>query len=315
LEVPLKSVFVVFSIILLMAVLSGLPVSCTSPAESTPPAPLTITDQLGRTVTLKTATPRRIVSLAPSHTETIYALGIADRLAAVTDYCNYPPEAKEKPSIGGFSTPNIEEIVAMEPDLILATGIHEDKVILQLESKGLTVVAVNPMTIDDVIESITLVGKVTGAAEQAADLLDDMQKRIKAVTDKTAGLNDDEKPRVLFVVWHDPLMAAGSATLHDELIRMAGGINIAGDLEDYADISLEAVLTANPQVIIAGIGMGSGEDLPFQYLNTEPRLEDTDARRDNSIYPINQDLVGRPGPRVVKALEQFAEFIHPELFR
>jgi iron complex transport system substrate-binding protein len=299
---------------LIIVLFVGILTSCTTPAESPSPTPVAVTDQLGRTVTLKTATPQRIVSLAPSHTETIFALGISDRLAAVTDYCNFPPEAEEKPSIGGFSTPNTEEIVAADPDLILATKIHEDKVIPQLEGKGLTVVAVNPVTIDAVFESITLIGKVTGAGKEAADLLDDMQKRVKAVTDKTDRLTDAEKPKVLYIVWHDPLMAAGSGTLHDELMRKAGGINVAGDLSSYADISLEAVIAANPQVMIAGVGMGTGEDLPLQFIATESRLEETDARVNNRIYGIDVDLVGRPGPRIVEALEQFAVFIHPELF-
>jgi iron complex transport system substrate-binding protein len=299
---------------LVIALLVVIPTSCTTPAESPSPTPVTVTDQLGRTINLDETPPQRIVSLAPSHTETIFALGIADRLVAVTDYCNFPPEAKEKPSIGGFSTPNIEEIVAADPDLILATNIHEDKVIPQLEGRGLTVVAVNPVTIDDVFESITLVGKATGAEKEAADLLDDMQKRVKAVTDKTDKLADAEKPKVLYIVWHDPLMAAGSGTLHDELMRKVGGINVAGDLSSYADISLEAVIAANPQVMIAGVGMGTGEDLPLQFITTESRLEETDARVNNRIYGIDTDLVGRPGPRIVEALEQFAVFIHPELF-
>lgn len=300
-------------IFLVAALLLIFLVSCTTP-EELPLTPVVIIDQLGRTVPLETSEPQRIVSLAPSHTETLYALGLGERLVAVTDYCNYPPEAMDKPSIGGFSTPNIEEIVAKDPDLVLATKMHETEVIPQLEAKGMTVVAVNPTTLDDVIASITLIGKVTGAGEAAADLVADMEKRIKAVTDRTDKLTDEEKPHVLYIVWHDPLMAAGSGTLHDELIQTAGGINIAGDLESYATIGLEVVIADNPQVIIAGVGMGTGEDLPLQFAVTEERLSETDARINNKIYGINVDLVGRPGPRIVEALEQFATFIHPELF-
>jgi len=327
----MKSTFGKLSVILLAAVLFlVLPASCTTTPESTPagpietapsaepesepPPPVEVIDQLGRTVTLETADPQRIVSLAPSHTETLYALGLGDRLAAVTDYCNYPPEATEKPSIGGFSTPNIEEVVAMDPDLILATAIHEAEVIPQLEAKGFTVVAADPMTIDEVIESIALIGKVTGAEEAAASLVADMQSRIKAVTDKTGVLTEEEKPRVLYIVWHDPLMASGSGTLHNELIRMAGGINAAGDLDSYATISLEVVIAGNPQVMIAGSGHGSGGELTFEYIQTEARLKDTDARQNGRIFSINSDLTGRPAPRIVEALEKFARFIHPEPF-
>ncbi len=298
----------------LMAVLLPVLLASCTVSEDLPQTPVLIIDQLGRTVTLETAHPQRIVSLAPSHTETLYALGLGDRLVAVTDYCNYPPEAAEKPSIGGFSTPNIEEVVAMDPDLILATSIHEAEVIAQFEAKGFTVVATDPTTIDEVIESITLIGKVTGAGEAAASLIAAMQSRVKVVTDKTGTLAEEEKPHVLYIVWHDPLMSAGAGTLQDELIRTAGGINVAGDLDKYTTISLEVVIAANPQVIIAGSGHGSGGEMTFEYIQTDARLKDTDARQNDRVFSINSDLASRPTPRIVEALEQFVRFIHPGLF-
>ncbi len=305
----------------LMAVaLAGLFASCAgSPgtvAQARPaaPAPLTVTDQLGRSVTIKSP-PQRIVSIAPSNTEILYALGLADRLVAVTDYDNYPPEVKEKPSIGGFATPNIEQVVAMAPDLVLATSIHQAKVIPQLEARGVTVLALNPKTIDQVFAAIELVGQATGVAKTAAALTASMRQRVAAVTDKTGGLAADRKPRLYYIVWQDPLMIVGTGTLHDELIGLAGGVNLGHDLTGYADISLENVVMADPQVLIAGVGMGSGEDQAFQFIRTEPRLADTQARKNNRVYAINTDLIGRPGPRIVDALEQFAVFIHPELFK
>jgi len=302
------------AICMVVAFFTGLLTSCTTTPASTPATPATITDQLGRTVTLKTNNPQRIVSLAPSNTENLFALGLGDRIVGVTDFDDYPPEAKTKPSIGGYSTPNIEEVIAKNPDLILADVIHKDKVIPQLESQGFTVIALNPKTIDEVLAALTLLGKVTGKEKEAASLVADMKSRIKTITDKTVKLSEADKPHVLEIVWHDPLMAAGSGTLHDELIGKAGGINIAHNLNDYADISLEAVIAANPQVMIADIGMGEGEDLPFQFLMSEPRLKDTDARRNNRVYSIDVELVSHPGLRTVNALEQLARFIHPELF-
>jgi iron complex transport system substrate-binding protein len=290
----MKSIFGKLGVIgLLIALFSGIVISCTTAPENTTPPTTQVTDQLGRTVTLG-ATPQRIVSLAPSNTEILYALGLADRVVGVTDYDNYPPEVKEKPSIGGFSTPNIEEVVARNPDLVLATSIHKDKIIPQLEARGLTIVALNPKTTDQVLEAIKLVGQVTRTETNAAVLVNGMQQRIKAVTDRTGSLNEAQKPRVFYAVWHDPMMAAGSGTLHDELIRLAGGTNIAHDLTGYADISLEAVIASNPQVMIAGVGMGTGEDLPYRYITTESRLAETDARKNNRVYAIDTDLVGRP---------------------
>ena len=139
--------------------------------------------------------------------------------------------------------------------------------------------------------------------------------RIEAVTSKTAELSDAQRMKVLYILWHDPLRTVTSITRIHEMITKAGGINIAGDLGgDYPTISLEAVLMADPQVIIAGSGHGSGEDVPFQFALTEPRLAEVEARLQDRIYEIDADLTSRAGPRMVQGLEKLAEFIHPELF-
>jgi iron complex transport system substrate-binding protein len=299
--------------ILLLLLLMGGP-SCTAPPAGKTGATVEITDQMGRAVKLDKA-PQRIISLAPSNTEILFALGLADRLIAVTDYCNYPPQAKEKPSIGGFSTPNIEKVVSLSPDLILAASIHQKQIIPQLEAKGMTVFALAPRTLNEVLEAITLVGKIARHEKEASRLVTGMRSKIKAITDKTGNLTEAQKPRVLYVTWHDPLMTAGSGTLHDELIRTAGGVNVASKLSGYASISLETVIEANPQVIIAGVGMGTGAEAPLQFARTEPRLRNIEARLNNRLYGIDTDIVGRAGPRITDALEQFAAFIHPELFQ
>jgi iron complex transport system substrate-binding protein len=291
---------------------SSLFVSCTK-GTTTTPVPATITDQLGRTVEIP-ANPQRIVSLAPSNTEILFALGLGDRVVGVTDYDDYPPEAKTKPSVGEYVSPNIEKIVAMNPDLILASEAQSEEWYAQAESQGLTVVAISPKTFDDVLDSITLIGKITGATKQAAALTASMQARIKAVTDKTANLTADERPTVFYILWDDPLMTAGKGTFTDEMITMAGGTNIFGGLEGYPTVSLENLLTANPQIMVAGVGTNEGEQEPFQFITTEARLQDTSARQNNRVYSINMDIVSRPGPRIVDALEQFAHIIHPELF-
>jgi len=302
-----------FAFFLALLLVLGFLWGCSPATQRTTASPMEITDQLGRTVKLDKV-PQRIISLAPSNTEVLFALGLADRIVAVTDYCDYPPEAKQKPKIGGFSNPNIESIIALSPDLILAASIHEKGVIPQLEEKELTVFALTPKTMDEIQQAITLVGSITGKEKEAAALVDDMKKRIKAITDKTSGLTALRRPRAMYLVWHDPLMTAGAKTLQDELIAKAGGLNIAQGLTDYAKISLEAVIQADPEVMIAGVGHGSGEDLTFQFLNTESRLKDTAARRNNRVFGVDANQVSRPGPRAVAALEELAKFIHPELF-
>ncbi len=300
--------------VLVPVILSGFLAACTPAPVEPAPSSFEVTDQLGRVVAFEQV-PQRIISIAPSNTEIVFALGLEDKLVAVTDYCDYPPEAEEKPSIGGFSTPNIEEIVAHYPDLVLAASRHEKKIIPQLEQQGLTVLALAPSNLSEVIAAITLIGQVTGKEAEAAGVVAGIQARVKAVTDKTDGLPAEQRPRVFYALWHDPLMTAGSGTIQDELIRKAGGTNIAAVLNDYADISLESVLDTDPEVMIAGVSHGSGQSLNFQFISEEPRLDGTTARKNDRVHAIDGNLTSRPGPRLVDGLEQFAEFLHPELFQ
>jgi iron complex transport system substrate-binding protein len=277
--------------------------------------PLEITDYAGKVVRIESE-PEKIVSIAPSNTEIIYALGLQDKLVGVTEYCDYPEAAQQKPKVGGFSNVDIEKVVAMEPDLVLAANKHKDEITPELERLGITVLTIDPKTIEDVLSAIDLVGVATGRSEAAGQVTAEMSSRIEAVTSKTAQLSDAQKLRVFYILWHDPLRTVTSVTRIHEMITKAGGINIAADLEsDYPTISLEAVLIADPQVIIAGSGHGSGEDVPIQFALTDPRLAEIEARLQGQIYEIDADLTSRAGPRMVQGLEQLAKFIHPELFK
>ena len=259
--------------------------------------------------------PESIVSLAPGNTEIIYALGLEEKLVGVTEFCDYPEVAKDKPRVGGFSIVDIERVIEIQPDLVLAADIHKDEVIPQLEGLGLTVLALAPKTLDEVLDAIILVGKCTGQQEEAIQLVTEMGNRIKVITDKTRNLAQTDRPRVFYIMWHDPLMTVGSDAQIHELIELAGGINIAQDLgEGYPTMSLEAVIIANPQVIVAGTSHGEGANLPYQFVLTEERLRDVGALVNGHVYEINTDLVGRPGPRMIDGLEQLAKMIHPELF-
>jgi iron complex transport system substrate-binding protein len=305
------------SILLLSLIWACIPAPAQEPAPPVEASsfPLELTDQAGRVVRIERM-PEKIVSLAPGNTEIVYALGLEDRLVGVTEYDDYPEAAKEKPKIGGFSTVDIEKVVEIQPDLILAANIHRKEVIPELERLGLTVLTLDPKTIDEVLEAINLIGRFTDKVEEASRLTSEMEARVKAVTDKTAALSEAERPRVFYILWHDPLRTVSARTRIHELIVKAGGVNIAADLEgSYPAISLEAVIMANPQVIIAGRGHGSSQGAPFQFALTEPRLADVDARQNGRVYEIDSNLTNRPGPRIVDGLEKLAEFIHPELFK
>jgi len=274
--------------------------------------PLTITGDLNREVTI-TKQPERIISLSPANTEILFALGLGEKVVGITNVCNYPSQTKEKEKIGDYNNPNLEKIIELEPDLILASHGNPTELIDQLEELNYTVVGLNPKNIDDVISSITMVGKITGNVKEAARLTEEMEERIGAVLSKTSSLVENNKPRVLYVVWYKPLWTAGSGTFIDELIQKAGGINIAGDIAGWPQMNLETVIEKNPQVII----IGYSEDQPelIQAVRNESTLDQTDAFKNNQIHTIDTDIVSRTGPRIVDALEEIAKIIHPELFK
>lgn len=272
--------------------------------------PLTITDDLDREVTILRQ-PERIISLSPVNTEILFALGLGEKVVGITNLCNYPPQVQEKEEIGDYDNPNLEKIIELEPDLILASHGNPIELIDQLERLNYTVVGLNPKNIDDVISSITMVGKITGKDEEATRLTEEMKERIEAVLSETSSLVENNRPRVLYVVWYKPLWTAGSGTFIDELIQKAGGVNIAGDIPGWPQINLETVLEKNPQVVIVGEGHPGGL---VETVREESLLETIDAFKYNQIYIIDADIVSRTGPRIVDALEEMARIIHPEIF-
>jgi iron complex transport system substrate-binding protein len=274
-------------------------------------APGVIVDDLGRSVNIERI-PQIIVSLSPSNTEILFALGLGEKVVGVTEYCNYPPEALDKEKIGSYSTPDIERIIALQPDLILANSIHAKEVIPALEDRGLTVFALAPENLDGILEDIQMVGKITGKEEEASKLMAQMENRIKTITDKTKNL--EERPRVFYITWDDPLWSVGSETTAQELIDKAAGVNIFQDITGHRTVDLELVIAHNPEIIIACTGHGEAKDKPFEWAKSELRLGVTEARKNNRIHQIDADLVTRTGPRIVDALEEFAYFIHPEIF-
>jgi iron complex transport system substrate-binding protein len=311
---------VLVAVISLVVACQGSEVSTTSGVVGTE-FPLMVTDQAGRTVTINEL-PETIISLAPSSTEIAFALGLGDKIVGVTQYCNYPPEALDKPKIGGFSPTEVdvsmEQIVAINPDLILATETHLSEVVPKLEQfvPDSTILVLKTLTedFDVVFDAINLVGECTGTEDEAAQIVAGMKQRIEAVTNKTGNLSDSERPRVLYIVWHDPIFAIGGGTLGNTLIEAAGGVNVFQDQAGAPVVDLETVIARNPQVILASGAMGAGLDLPYQFALNEDRLKVVDARINNRVYPVNDDLTGRPGPRIVEALEQLAKMIHPEIF-
>lgn len=283
-------------------------------AEVLPAYPLTVTDALGRKVTVSKP-PQRIVSLAPANTEILFALGLDDRIMGVTDYCDYPETAKTKARVAGYTTTDLEELVSLQPDLIVAEDIHQKTVLPALDKLGLAVYVVEATSIKAILDNISTLGRITGKTTQASRLLDDMNSQINKISAKTQNLGAAQQLRVLYVNWHNPIWTVGSNSYINDVIIKAGGINVyAEDFEKARAVSLESVVTKNPQVIFVS-GMGTSGDAVYNWVRGESRLSVVEAMLENRVYRMsNANLIERSGPRIVDGLIELARMIHPELF-
>ena len=280
-----------------------------TPTPIPSPYPMTVTDPAGRQVTIK-AEPKAIVSLAPSITEILYALGLGDKVVGVTEFCNYPPEAQAKPKVGGFADVNIEKLLSLNPDLVLVSSIHIAQVLPELEKLGLTVVVVDAHDLPQVLESIALVGKIAGKEKEAESLVAEMQKRMDAVAKAVEGR---KKPKVFWELSSDLWSVGPGSFVHDLIVR-AGGENIATG-HPYPQLTSEAVISADPDVIILA-------DHPYgesaETVAKRPGWDKIKAVKEGRIVeltPEQVDITSRPGPRIVDALELIAKVLHPDAFR
>lgn len=267
------------------------------------------TDDIGRTVQIPSH-PRRIISLAPSITETLFALGLDREIVGVTDFCNYPEAALSRPKVGSFISLSAEKIVSLRPDLILATADGNRKEsVEQLMRLGLPVYTVSPSNLNQTLHMISTLGGMTGREKEAHALVHKLRQRILHVKTVTERL---PRPKVFFQVGIDALITAGSGTFLNELITIAGGLNIAGgETVRYPRYSIEKILTAAPDVVIVTSMKGEGT---FEKVNKKwSRWPSIPAVRTGRIYLMETDLVFRPSPRIVDGLEELTRLIHPEV--
>jgi iron complex transport system substrate-binding protein len=278
---------------------------------------ITLVDSMGNVVTF-TEPPERIVSLSPSNTEILFAIGAGDNVVGVTDYCNYPydfaawVEAGNMTSIGNYWNPSVEPIVALEPDLVLASTGSLDAA-ATLKNLGYAVLVVEGHTIDEILEDILLVGRATYKNAEASALVIEMRARIDAVT--TQLMAATSTPKVYYEVWFEPFMSAGPGTFIDEIITLAGGENIFNDATtSWPVVSSEEIITKDPDVMLfpdtyMGAGLYDLSDVP-----SRPGWSIITAVQNDAIYEIIEDTIVRSGPRVVDAIEAIAALIHPEIF-
>ncbi len=254
-------------------------------------------DDLGREIELD-HTPTRLISLAPAVTEILFALELDEEIIGVSNHCDYPEAALEKPKVGDINV-DFEAIVDKEPDLVFMTaGMDEDR--QKIEELGFPVAVVDPSTIDETLNSIEWIGEITGHSLQAAELLDWMEERIAEIREKAAEL--EATPRVYYEVWDEPLMTAGPNTFVHDIIIISGGENIAGDLQqEWAPYSEEEVIASDPEIII----------VPWEDDRVYDRSswEDITAVQNENVFFVNPDLMVRPGPRIIEGLELVFEII------
>ena len=274
---------------------------------------VTITDDLGVTVTIENP-PERIVSLSPANSEILFALGLDEKIVGVTEYCTYPEAALSKEKIGGCSTVNIEKVSVLNPDLIVAADGNSEETVAHLRELGFTVITINADTIDTTLDDILLLGKATGADDEAEVLVSSMKEDLAEIAEKTSA---EEKPTILHCMWTDPLWVSGSGTFQDEMITAAGGINAAAAEEGWVALTMEKFLTMNPDIIVvdSGNGMGVGADDALRdFFLKDPRMQSLSAVQNERVYVVNADIIDRGGPRIVEGVEALAEIAHPDIF-
>jgi len=271
------------------------------PAAARASFPLILEDDRGVAVQLASA-PRRVVSLAPNLTEIVFLLGQEERLVGVTRYCNYPPRAALLPRIGGIVDPDVERIVAAAPDLVLCTtdGNPRERVGV-LEEMGIPCFAAGPQNMAAVFETIEKIGEILGVPERGRKEANALRARAERVSREKRS----PSPRVLFVVSTSPVIAAGNGTFLDEIVRIAGGRNVAAPFAGrYPRLSVEDLIRAGPDVILVAAMSGVEEFSP-----DVTRWGEVPAFREGDVFSLDGDLVTRPGPRMVAALERVDEVL------
>ncbi len=269
-----------------------------------------MTDEAGRSVQVP-AEVRRIVSLAPNMTEMVFALGLQAKLVGVTDYCDYPPEVRTKTRVGGTINPSIEQVVSLHPDVVLASRQSNRKETVEtLARLGFAVYAADARTVEDVLASTQRLGAVLGAREQGETLAAELRRRLKDLERRLAGRPPQ---RVVFVVWPSPLISIGRHTFLADALRWAGAESVVDTPQDWPRLSIEELIRQEPEFLVFASSHSGETARTFEGLRQQPGWRDLKAMRERHIAVISE-AVNRPSPRLVEAIEQLAQQLHPDAF-
>jgi iron complex transport system substrate-binding protein len=286
------------------------PAPAANPPSTAANALRDVTDELGRKIQIPQNI-HRVVSLAPSITETLYALGVQDRLVGDSDYCDYPPEAKQKPHVGGTITPSIETIASMHPDVVLVTkGINRLETVNSLASLGIPSYAMDPHSVAEILTSTQRLADLMGAGQAGDTLATTLRRQLAETQQRVAPF---APRRVLYVVWPQPLISIGQDTFMADALRYSGAVSIVNEAQSWPQISLEEVAREQPEFLVF-----SGSHMASASVNIEALAESPGWRLLNAVrerrYANTSDAIERTSPRIVSAIADLARQFHPEAF-
>jgi iron complex transport system substrate-binding protein len=284
--------------------------SSASPIASASPVFREVTDETGRIVRVPQPV-NRIVSLAPSLTETVYALGLQDHLVGDTEYCDYPADAQKKTKVGDTINPSLEQIAVLHPDLVLVTkGLNRLETVHALDNIGISSYATDPRTVNEIASSSRKLADVLGVPEAGASVAADMEHHLADLQQRLAS---SPPKRVLFVVWHQPLISVGKHTFIADALRLAGAVSIVDSEQDWPHVSLEEVARLQPDFLVFAASHSDSAAPTVNTLATLPGWSIVDAVT-NRRFAVISDAVNRPAPRIVSAIEDLARQLHPDAF-
>ena len=254
--------------------------------------------------------PLRIVSLAPSTTEILFALGLDKEIVGVSQYCRFPAQALKKEKVGNVHKPMIEKILWLKPDLIVCAGIQETPLISRLKQLNFKIYTSDPANFEELFRSIQDIGALVHREKQAAALVEKLRKDLRTVLDQVKSVPPEQRPKVFLEIWHSPFMTAGQGSFINEMLTLAGGKNIADDIpRSYVYVTSEFVIQRNPDcIILADMGKGSGMETMTKRLGWDHIA----AVKQHRVYgEISSDLLLHSGPRLVEGLKEIHKRLYP----
>ncbi len=313
------------------AALTGCSRPAPQPVPPPPPAleaasedgwPRTLANESGPDITLQKPA-ERVICLQPNISEMMAAVGAAENVVGVDKYTDYPSEMTEKPRVGDILKPDYEKIVSLSPGLVVTSRGTPMPVIEKLRGLGLQVLGLDPLSIDEVFDAMKLLGRATGHEDDAEKAVRELQKRREAIRQRVKNaVADKDRPRVVFILSFEPLFVAGASSFVAELIQQAGARHVieitdpTGEQQPWPQVSKETIIAAAPDLLICGLSHGGetmGTEQVMQQLESDRAWSEIPAVRNRRVHTINDDLVSRPGPRLIKALEIMAHDIHLEI--